>query len=68
MGDLARMSKHSKNNETYRVLAVATRCTSALVRRDLHETLLVASTGSVGVARRLLHGNRGDDDRGNWTH
>ena len=39
---------------------------TALVPRDLHETLLSTAADGVRVARALLHGNGGNKDRGNF--
>jgi hypothetical protein len=46
-------------------LAVTSRSSSALVvGRELHETLLASAADGVRVARRLLHGDRSKEDRG----
>lgn len=44
------------------VLAVATRSTSTFVLGDLEHALLSSAAGDRGVARRLLHGDRGNED------
>lgn len=49
-----------------RVLAVAARSCAALVLGELHEPLLACAANSVGVARRLLHRDTGDQDRRNY--
>lgn len=50
------------SNTTHDVLAVATRSTSTFVLGDLEHALLSSAAGDRGVARRLLHGDRGNED------
>jgi hypothetical protein len=45
---------------------LATRSTSAIHRGELHETSLAVATSSAGVTGRFLHGERGEEDRGNY--